>query len=126
MYTNGAVNDGIGGTEYTCAITRLVPLLKEYGVIAYIHGHKHNFQHHYIDGMNYFDIGHGSDKAGKLKPGTPPGLLFNRTIGGFSHVHVGGSGIDFRFIDEAGTYIYNTTVYNPPHRRRMAQLAKSR
>lgn len=123
MYTNGDVNDGIGSTEYNCGIQRLVPLMKEYGVAAYMHGHKHNFQHHFIDGMNYIDVGHGCDKSGKLQPGTPKGLLFNRTVGGFAHVHVGGIGIDFRFIDENGNYIYNATVTNPPHRRRMAKLA---
>ncbi len=127
MYSNTQANDGVGGLEYNCLASRLVPLMQEYGVASYTHGHEHALQHHFIDGIHYINSGHGSDKADPLLPGTPPGCLFNRTVGGFAYAHAGSIGIDYHFIDESGAYIYNTTITSPPRRRHlMAERAKSR
>jgi hypothetical protein len=111
IYTNTA-----GDTttpESTCLQTRLVPLLKKYKVAAYMNGHEHNFEHHYIDGMNYLTVGHGCDVDDPVSPGTPPGLLFNRTVGGFAYMHVSDTALNFTYVDVSGTNIYNASIQNP-------------
>jgi predicted phosphodiesterase len=100
--------------------------MQKYGVAAYLHGHMHNFQHHFLDGMHYINAGHGSDLASQMKPRSPPGLLFNKTIGGFARMHVGSTNLMVYFIDENGKCIYNAQISNSRRRRRMAALAAAK
>lgn len=39
---------------------RLAPLLKKYGVQAYLNGHDHTLQHISWQGIEYFTSGHGT------------------------------------------------------------------
>lgn len=123
VYSNSEDNDGVTGPEFACMHQRLVPLMQKYGAAAYLHGHMHNFQHHFLDGISYINVGHGSDLASSLKPGSPHGLLFNMTIGGFARIHIGPTNMVLYFIDVNGKYIYSAKISNPAHRRRMAALA---
>ena len=112
IYTNTA-GDSMK-PEGICLQERLVPLLRQYRVAAYMNGHEHNFEHHFIKGINYLTVGHGSDQNDALASGTPPGLLFNLTnIGGFGIMHVSDYSLNFTYVDEHGNHIYSNTIANP-------------
>jgi len=99
--------------EALCLQKVLAPLLKKYRVAAYMNGHEHNFEHHFIDGMHYLTVGHGCDQNDPLAPGTPPGLLYNKTIGGFAIMHVSDKLLNFSFIDENKEFLYGAHIANP-------------
>jgi 3',5'-cyclic AMP phosphodiesterase CpdA len=106
IYTN-TIDDVSGTTEGYCLQDKLVPLLKKYGVTAYIHGHEHNFEHFVLDGISYYTVGHGSDKDDPISPGThPAGLLYNKTVGGFGWANVKPSKLTVKFIDYKGVALY--------------------
>ncbi len=102
-------------TEAACLQQRLLPLLQHHNVAAYMNGHEHNFQHYHLDGIHFLTVGHGCDRATALLPGTPTGLLFNLTIGGFATMHVTGNDLNLKYIDENGKTIHAYTI---PHKRR--------
>ena len=117
VYTNTMGSDGLpefNKTEGFCLQQKLVPLLKKYQVAAYMNGHKHNFEHHFIGGIHYLTVGHGCDQDDPVAPGTPPGLIFNQTIGGFAMMHVSPSTLmNFTYVDENGKFIHQYTISNP-------------
>lgn len=121
VYTNTA-GDSMK-PEGLCLQEKLVPLLRKYQVAAYMNGHEHNFEHHFIGGIHYLTVGHGCDQNDPLAPGTPPGLIFNQTIGGFGMMHVSpSSSMNFTYVDENGEFIHQYTISNPRDnalRRRM-------
>ena len=111
VYTNTAGD--VVTPEGTCLQERLAPLLSQYRVAAYMNGHEHNFEHHFIDGVNYLTVGHGCDKDDPVLPGTPPGLLFNETIAGFAVMHVSDTMLNFTYVDYEGNHIYASSLPNP-------------
>lgn len=115
VYTNTAGDTlAEGGTpEMFCLQARLMPLLKKYRVTAYLNGHEHNFEHHFIGGINYLTAGHGCDVDDPMYPASPPGLLFNKTIGGFAMMHVSPEAVlNFTYVDLYGNSIYHNTIYS--------------
>ena len=112
VYTNTA-GDSLK-PEGLCLQQKLVPLMKKYQVAAYMNGHEHNFEHHFIGGIHYLTVGHGCDQNDPLAPGTPPGLIFNQTIGGFGMMYVAPSSqMNFTYVDENGEFIHQYTISNP-------------
>ena len=96
--------------EGLCLQNRLVPLMKKYGVAAYMHGHEHNFEHFVIDGISYITVGHGCSEDDALAAGTPAGLLYNKTIGGFAHMQVRANKLHFDYIDEYSNLLYSYDI----------------
>jgi len=118
-YTNTAGDSNPPTVEAVCIQERLVPLFKKYRVAAYLNGHENNLEHLFVDGVNYINSGHGSDPTDPLNPGTPPGLLFNSTVGGFAAMYISGAQMNFSFIDYMGNNIYEATLNNPRARRNL-------
>ena len=93
----------------------VVPLLKKYGVAAYIHGHEHNAEHIYWEGIHYVTLGHGCDKQDPIDVNwrdkvAAGGLLFNKTVGSFGVMTVTPTKLSFEIIDESGDNIYGATL----------------
>lgn len=103
------------GDDVTTELVRfLVPLMQKYGVHAYINGHEHNTEHHYLDGIHYITVGHGCDKDDPIS--TSPtqvgaaGLLFAKDVGSFGVMDVTDSSMSFYIVDENLNRIYNATI----------------
>lgn len=78
-----------------------------------MNGHVHNFEHDFINNVNYLTIGHGCDLTSALTNTTPPGLLYQKNVAGFAHLNVGRAGVKVNFVDDKGSIIYSTNVnYN--------------
>jgi len=120
MFTNSV--GGQHSVQGKCLQARLLPLLQKYGVAVYMNGHQHNFQHHLVGNMHFLTVGHGCDKSTALSPGTPPGLIFNKTIGGFAIMNVTSNDLNFRYIDENGNTIHMYDIPYTSRRRRTASL----
>jgi hypothetical protein len=118
IYTN-TIGDVSGTAEGKCLQDKLVPLLKQYGVTAYINGHEHNFEHFILDGISYYTAGHGCDKDDPISDTgfVPPGLIFNKTVGGFAWTKVVPNALTVEFIDYMGNNIYSYTGKFNPKRR---------
>lgn len=116
IYTN-TISDVAFTPEAACLQQRLVPLMKEHGVAAYMNGHEHNFEHFHLDGISYFTAGHGSDKEDPISKGThPAGLLFNKTVAGFAWANVQPNKLTVNYIDYTGKTIYK---FASPFKSRM-------
>ena len=98
-----------------CLVKRLIPMLEEYHVTAYINGHDHNLQHILPDNstVNYFVIGCSNfvDFRVTHKHSIPEGSckfhwanIFK--LGGFAHVYVDEHFMSLSFVDSDGGILY--------------------
>lgn len=84
-------------------VQRLLPLLRQHRVTAYVNGHDHDLQHIKADGFDYLCCGAGSEvRPVKAVEGTQ--YCISRS--GFALVQVAGSRIDAEFRDFAGQKLY--------------------
>jgi hypothetical protein len=75
-----------------------------------MNGHKHNFQHDFINNINYFTIGYYCDLVLGLMNTTAPGELFQTLNPGFGHFTVGPKNVHFNYVDDEGSILYSTTI----------------
>jgi tartrate-resistant acid phosphatase type 5 len=92
-----------GGTPEL--VERLLPLLRKFGVDAYLCGHDHHLEVLDSDGLLLALSG----AAGKLRPlaTEPKESLFAASAYGFMHVAVGEQALRLRVMDEDGTVLHD-------------------
>jgi acid phosphatase len=98
---------GSGHGDQPEIIARVQPILKRYGVQAYIAGHDHDLQHIRRDGIDMIQCGGGME----ARPVSPvQGTRFCRAAAGFGMVQVTGDLLSFDLRDERGASLYTAAV----------------
>jgi tartrate-resistant acid phosphatase type 5 len=88
-------------------IEHILPLLREYGVQAYLNGHDHDLQHLMAGDVNLFCSGAGS----QVRPTRHTShTRFAKASSGFMAVSLGADAMDIRMIDSKGAMLYTTRV----------------
>lgn len=94
---------GSGHGETPEIVERVLPLLRQHRVTAYINGHDHDLQHIRADGLNYLCCGAGSEvRPVKAVQGTQ----FCISRSGFALVQLIGGQVAVEFRDYAGEKLY--------------------
>ena len=105
----------------------LVPLMKKYGVLAYINGNKRNTEHFFLDGIHYITVGNGCGKdqiaaepwiqvgahMGKIVGSKDEGVRYAQGVSSFGVMEVTDSSMVLHLFDEDLNHIYNTTITTP-------------
>ena len=100
----------------------LLPLLRKYGVQAYLNGHDHTLQHISWQGVDFFVSGHGSYSAEKGVPegywgatdsAAKEGARFGSLAVGFGSAEASRDTLRVSFMDQHGQQLYSTVLTNP-------------
>ena len=108
VYTNGDQDPDL--------ISGLVPLMKKYGVQAYIDGHDHSMQYISFEGIEYMVQGTGSlskDHLPKGKSDATDGVLFASLSSGFGAALVTADHADVTYVDSSGSKLFVRRLANP-------------
>jgi acid phosphatase len=92
-------------------IARVAPLLEEFGVQAYIHGHDHDLQHIRRGSVDYICSGAGAE-GGRVR--AVPGTRFCLGQPGFAAFRLSSEVLELQFRDPAAEIIYSAEL---PRRR---------
>ena len=95
------VSSGESGRTYPEFARWLTPLMKQYGVQAYVCGHDHHLEHLVHDGLTYIITGGGSQGDG-LKAQRHPGSKAAWGAAGFTAFKIAGATLTVDFIGKAG------------------------
>ncbi|MBI1809988.1 MAG: metallophosphoesterase, partial [Gemmatimonadetes bacterium] len=87
----------------------LVPLMKRYGVTAYLCGHEHHLEHITRDGAEFIISGGGSEGSKSRTLGTA-GTRFAAPGPGFFALSLARDSLLVQAIDERGRLLYRTSV----------------
>ena len=108
VYTNGDQDSDL--------ISGLVPLMKKYGVQAYIDGHDHSMQYISFEGIEYMVQGTGSltkDHLPKGKSDAADGVQFTSLSPGFGAALVTAEHVDVTYVDCSGSKLFAKRLANP-------------
>jgi tartrate-resistant acid phosphatase type 5 len=105
------VSSGESGRLYPEFAQWLTPLLKQYGVQAYVCGHDHHLEHLVHDGMTYIISGGGSQGDG-LKAQKAPGHKAGWPLAGFTAFKITGDTLTVDFIGKTGATLGSATTKN--------------
>lgn len=105
-----------------CLLDKLLPLLQQYKVTAYLSGHDHNLQHLIVTRpglkMNFFVSGGANfaDRSNKHKNDVPPGSsqffwAEEKQHGGFAYVETTYTNLTFTFVNGEGHSLYQHVLY---------------
>jgi acid phosphatase len=98
---------GSGHGETPEMVERVLPLLKQHKVAAYINGHDHDLQHIRADGLDYLCCGAGSEvRPVKAVEGTQ----FCIARSGFALLHLDKGQLTVEFRDYTGQTLYTARV----------------
>lgn len=92
-------------------IEKVLPLLHQYGVQAYIAGHDHDLQHLQSEGIDFLCSGAGGAKLYPLKHTEQ--TKFAQQVFGFMGVSLSATTLQASLIDNLGTVVYQTTIHRP-------------
>lgn len=87
------------------------PILRQYGVQAYVSGHEHDLQHLAEDGLHYVVSGAGSETR---PTDAGPHTRFSRSTLGFAAVTLHPDVMELRFCEADGSVCYETTIKRDP------------
>ena len=97
-------------------ISGLVPLMKKYGVQAYIDGHSHSMQYISYEGIEYMVQGVGSRAKSRLsgpRSDAAGGVKFASLSNGFGAAFVTEDTVSISYLDDMGNTLFSRDLTNP-------------
>ena len=97
-------------------LTLLEPLMKRFGVQAYICGHEHHMEHIVVGGVSYLVCGAGANA--RSAEGTKGTQFVSGDRLGFMTTRLSKSAMMVEFIDDQGSSLYRTRILRTPAQAR--------